>query len=126
MSNPHRALLGRSILIVEDEPLVALDVRAAFIAAGASVVSAGSCREALRLADSPGLSAAIVDINLGRGEDCSEVCERLSERHIPFLFFTGEVRPDMSLRWPDAPVLTKLADKARIVEVVADLTALGS
>jgi CheY-like chemotaxis protein len=126
MSNHHRALLGRSILIVEDEPLVALDVRAVFIAAGARVVSAGNCSDALRLADSPGLSAAIVDIDLGRGEDCSEVCERLSERHIPFLFFTGEVRPDISLRWPDAPVLTKLSDKARMIEVIADLTALGS
>jgi CheY-like chemotaxis protein len=124
MSDPDRVLVGRSILIVEDEPLVALDVRAALNAAGASVVSAANCSEALRMVDSPGLSAAIVDIDLGRGEDCSEVCERLSERRIPFLFFTGEVRPNILLKWPDAPVLTKLADKARIIEVVAGLTAL--
>jgi CheY-like chemotaxis protein len=126
MINPHGALLGRSILIVEDEPLVALDVRAALTAAGASVVSAADCREALRLVDSTGLSAAILDIDLGPGGDCSEVCERLSEQRIPFLFFTGEVRPDILLKWPDAPVLTKLADKARIIDVVAGLTAPGS
>jgi len=125
MSDLDRVLVGRSILIVEDEPLVALDVRAALNAAGASVVSAANCSEALRMAESPGLSAAIVDIDLGRGEDCSEVCERLSERRIPFLFFTGEVRPDILLKWPDAPVLTKLANKARIIDVVAGLTALA-
>jgi CheY-like chemotaxis protein len=123
MSRPDRPLAGRSVLIVEDELLVALDVRAAFSAAGASVVSAANCSEALRLLDAHGPSAAIVDIDLGHGEDCSKVCERLSERGIPFVFFTGEMRPDFLARWPDAPVLTKLADKARIIRVVAALTA---
>jgi CheY-like chemotaxis protein len=121
MSVPSGALFGRSILIVEDEPLVALDVRAAFSAAGASVVAAATCADALRVADNPGLAAAIVDIDLGRGENCSAVCERLSERCIPFVFFTGEARPDILLRWPHAPVLTKLADKTRIIETVAAL-----
>lgn len=126
MNSPHRPLIGRSILIVEDELLVALDVRAAFSAAGASVVSAANCSEALRMVNSPGLSAAVVDIDLGHGEDCSEVCERLSERGVPFVFFTGEVRSDILQRWPDAPVLTKLADKASIIQVVARLTATGA
>jgi CheY-like chemotaxis protein len=121
MSSSGGSLSGRSILIVEDEPLVALDVRAAFSAAGASVLSAASCSEALRLVNTPGLSAAIVDINLGHGEDCSAVCERLSERGIPFVFFTGEVRPHILLKWPNAPVLTKLAERARIIEAVATL-----
>jgi hypothetical protein len=85
-------------------------------------VAAASCSEALRKAESPDLSAAIVDINLGGGEDCSAVCERLSERGIPFVFFTGEVRPHILLRWPNAPVLTKLADKALILETVAALS----
>lgn len=123
MSIASRPLSGRFILIVEDEPLVALDVRSAVTEAGATVASAANCKDALRLVDSHGLSAAIVDIDLGHGEDCSEVCERLLERNIPFVFFTGEVRPDILRRWPDAPVLTKLADKARIIQVVAGLTA---
>jgi hypothetical protein len=29
------------------------------------------------------------------------------------------VRADILLKWPNAPVLTKLADKERVVEVVA-------
>ncbi|HEX6001208.1 MAG TPA: hypothetical protein VFZ16_17715 [Hyphomicrobiaceae bacterium] len=101
---------------------MALDVRSACSDAGASVVYAARCSEALRLVDSPGLSAAIVDIDLGHGEDCSAVCERLLQRDIPFVFFTGDVRPDILSKWPDAPVLTKLADKARIIQVVAGLT----
>jgi hypothetical protein len=66
----------------------------------------------------PGLSAALVDINLGHA-DCSAVCESLTREGVPFVFFTGEARPDILLKWPDAPVLTKLADRRRVVEVVA-------
>jgi len=98
--------------------LIALEVHAAFSAAGANITSAADTREALRMINVPGLSAAVVDINLGQG-DCSVVCERLSRNGIPFEFYTGDARPDILLKWPNAPVLTKLADKERIVEVVA-------
>jgi DNA-binding response OmpR family regulator len=111
-------LTGRSILIVEDEPLIALEVRAAFNAAGASITSAADAQKALRMINVPGLSAAVVDINLARG-DCSAVCERLSREGVPFVFYTADARPEILLKWPNAPVLTKLADQERIVEVVA-------
>ena len=112
------ALAGRSILIVEDEPLIALEVHAAFNAAGASIVCAANRKEALRIISLPGLSAAVVDMNLGE-HDCSDVCKRLSDSGIPFVFYTGDARADILQKWPDAPILTKLADKQRIVEVVA-------
>jgi DNA-binding response OmpR family regulator len=113
-------LSGRSILVVEDEPMIALEVHAAFNAAGANITSATNAQDALRVINGPGLSAAVVDINLGRG-DCSVVCERLSRNGVPFVFYTGDARPEILLRWPDAPVLTKLAHRKRIVEVVAGL-----
>ena len=49
MSLPSRALFGRSVLIVEDEPLIALEVHAAFNAAGASITSAADTQKALRM-----------------------------------------------------------------------------
>ena len=119
MNVANGALAGRSILIVEDEPLIALEVHAAFRAAGASIISAADSKEALRMIGLPDLSAAVVDINLGDGDDCSAVCKRLSERGIPFVFHTGDARADILRKWPDAPILTKLVDKQRIVEVVA-------
>jgi CheY-like chemotaxis protein len=118
MNPSSKALAGRSILIVEDEPLVALEVLAAFRATGASIVSAANAKEALRTINLPDLSAAVVDINLGGG-DCSLVCKRLSERGIPFVFYTGDARADILRLWPKAPVLTKLADKERVVQTVA-------
>jgi DNA-binding response OmpR family regulator len=113
-------LAGRSILIVEDEPLIALEVHAAFNAAGARIASAANRKEALRMISLPGLSVAVVDMNLGE-HDCSDVCKRLSESGVPFVFYTGDARADILQKWPGAPILTKLADKQRIVEVVAGI-----
>ena len=118
MRVPNGVLAGRSILIVEDEPLIALDIHAAFSAAGASIVAALDSREALRLTGLPDLSAAVVDIGLG-AEDCCRVCKRLSDNGVPFVFYTGEARTEVLRQWPNAPVLTKLAGTKRVVEVVA-------
>jgi CheY-like chemotaxis protein len=112
-------LAGRSILIVEDEPLLALNVDEAF-KAGASIMSASNSREAAQLIGLPHLSAAVVDINLGE-EDCSAVCELLSDKGVPFVFYIGNMRADILQKWPKAPVLTKLAKKDRIIEAVVDL-----
>lgn len=59
------ALIAQSILVLEDEPLIALDICEALKGAGASVFVANCLRDALALADHPDLSAAILDF--GRG-----------------------------------------------------------
>jgi DNA-binding NtrC family response regulator len=83
-----RPLVGRSILIVEDEPLVALDVQQNFEAAGARVLVARSLQTALAAVEDPDLSAAVLDHALRDG-DSSALCERLKERNIPFVLHTG-------------------------------------
>jgi len=78
-------LNGRVVLVVEDEPLVALDIADLLADSGACVASARGVKDALQLIETCELTAAVLDINLA-GEDCSPVCQRLSERGIPFLF----------------------------------------
>jgi CheY-like chemotaxis protein len=114
-------LAGQSILVLEDEVVLALELYSTFLDAGASVYVATNADTALRAIEAFDTSAAVLDINLGR-KDCSAVCERLSDNGIPFVFFTGEARPDIMLRWPNTPVLTKLASKQRIIGVLAGLT----
>jgi CheY-like chemotaxis protein len=118
MTGSKRPLAGRFILIIEDEPFIALEVQAAFVAVGARTASATGIRKAIQMIGNGDLSAAVVDISLG-SDDCSAVCKRLSEGAIPFVFYTGHVRAGVLMKWPEAPVLTKLADKGRVVEVVA-------
>jgi CheY-like chemotaxis protein len=114
-------LAGHSILVLEDEPLLALELNFTLRDAGATVYVATDEETAMRAIEVLGTSAAVLDINLGR-KDCAAVCERLSDSGIPFVFFTGDARPDIMQRWPNTPVLTKLASQQRIVSVLAGLT----
>jgi CheY-like chemotaxis protein len=68
-------LAGKRFLVVEDEPLVALDVADGLTRAGADVVaSVASSREALEVVENGELDAALLDGNLrGRGRDCGRI-----------------------------------------------------
>jgi CheY-like chemotaxis protein len=52
-------LSGRSILIAEDEPLIALDIAEAFKDAGATTIVTSTIHYALVLVEHDGLSAAV-------------------------------------------------------------------
>jgi len=82
------ALAGRSILVVEDELLVALEIESCLQAAGASMLVARRLREAQALAERPDVSAAVLDFGLGHG-DTGALCEHLNARGIPFVVYTG-------------------------------------
>jgi DNA-binding response OmpR family regulator len=84
----ERPLAGRSILVVEDEPLVALDVTQLLQKAGARVITARTLPDALEKADDPDLAAAVLDHGL-KDTDTSQVCEKLKERGIPFVLYSG-------------------------------------
>jgi DNA-binding response OmpR family regulator len=97
-------LAGYSILVVEDEPLIALDLRRIVESTGAHVFAATQPQHALLLADHPDVSAAVLDYRMGH-EDIGPLCARLQERTIPFIFYTGY--EDVHERWPDAIVVSK-------------------
>lgn len=112
-------LEGRSILVLEDEPLISMDVQQRFHDAGAQVLHAWRLEEALRLAERPDLSAAVLDFDLGGGRDSTPVCWRLAERRVPFVFHSGLKYPAF-LQWPTAPVVIKPASSG-LVAIVAGL-----
>src|SRR4029079_17488554 len=81
-------LLGRSVLVVEDQPLIALDITQELEDAGASVTTTSTLKHALVLAERDGLAAAIVDHVLLDGNS-SLLCQRLKDRGIPFVIYSG-------------------------------------
>jgi DNA-binding response OmpR family regulator len=82
------SLAGRTILIVEDEPLIALDVGIAFENAGAVLLSARSLAQAQRLVEHDDLSAAVMDFALSDGY-ADPICARLEARAIPYVLHSG-------------------------------------
>jgi DNA-binding response OmpR family regulator len=113
-------LLGCVILIVEDEPLIALDLHAALHAAGAGIIAATNAQEALRLISRNDISAAVIDVRLGT-QDSLKVCQALFHHRVPFLFYTAYADADLVKAWPEVPVLLK---PARSQEIVAGIEAL--
>jgi DNA-binding response OmpR family regulator len=116
----HISLLGCSIMIVEDEPLIALDLHAALCAVGAGIIAATDAAEALRLISRNEISAAVIDVKLGE-RDSFDVCQALFQRRVPFLFYTGHAHAELLKAWPDAPVFTKPARTFEVVACIADL-----
>ena len=102
------SLEGRSILIVEDEPLIVMDITQAFEGTGAALTTTNSLHQAMVLAEHDGLSGAILDHSLGDG-DSSLLYARLTERGIPFLIYSGFSSIDgacegaLHIRKPAAP-----------------------
>jgi len=112
-------LTGRSILIVEDEPLISLDMAAVFEVAGAKVLPARNVAAALGLIGQGSVSAAVFDFGLG-GESVTTLCGHLRERGIPFMFYTGNV--DVQVSYPETVVVEKPASAKALVTAMAGLT----
>ena len=85
---PSTSLAGRTILVVEDEFLIALDIVTALKAAGADVVAAATLDRATQLVELDKLSAAVLDFGL-RGGDANDLCARLNERDVPYVLHSG-------------------------------------
>ena len=79
------SLKGCSILVAEDETLIALDLAAALKLRGAHVIVTSSVKDAL---EHGGISAAIIDRVLRDGF-CTAICEQLNALAIPFLMHSG-------------------------------------
>jgi DNA-binding response OmpR family regulator len=79
---------GHLVLVVEDEPLVALHVQEFLEDAGARVLLAHALPTARIHARHPNLSAAVLDHGL-KSDDTSEICSILKERDIPFVVYSG-------------------------------------
>lgn len=113
---------GLRLLVVEDEYLLALYLAEALADLGACVVGpVGSVDAALDLiAHSPGIDAAILDVNLG-GEVVYPVADELNSRQVPFVFASGYDRDALPERYRAFGVCTKPIDP---VEVGATLSQL--
>jgi DNA-binding response OmpR family regulator len=84
-----KSLSGCLVLVVEDEPLVALDVAETFRKAGAQVVIARTLVDAMDKAKLEGLTAAVIDHALHDGLTTSDVCAKLKKRNVPFIVYSG-------------------------------------
>jgi CheY-like chemotaxis protein len=81
--------LPHDVLIVEDDPIIALDFEDTILGFGvASVRTAGSVARALDMITERAPDFALLDVSLIR-ENSFAIAERLDALKIPFVFVTG-------------------------------------
>jgi DNA-binding response OmpR family regulator len=84
-----RILIGKRVLIVEDEYLVALMIKDFLVEFGCATVGPiGSVAKALAAIDVETFDVAVLDVNLA-GEKIYPVAETLAARGVPFLLVSG-------------------------------------
>lgn len=95
------------ILIVEDQPIIALAMADAVEEMGGVAVGpAATLREALDLASTGTVDAALLDVWLGDTPAYS-VGDILTQRDIPFVVVSGAASSDQPLPYQRAPRLLK-------------------
>jgi DNA-binding response OmpR family regulator len=120
LSAEHLLLAHCSILLVENEPVIALSIADCLQDAGALVLGASNTNDALLIVERSHISAAVLDLDLG-GSDSTLVCRRLSDRNIPFLFYSGYDDTYVTDKWPNATVVGKPASEQILITTVLGL-----
>ena len=83
------SLAGKTILIVEDEPLVAMSLAAEIEAADGSVIGPSNClATALAVVEQGAVDAAVLDVDLN-GVEVFPLVDVLLQRSVGLVFTTG-------------------------------------
>lgn len=97
----------RTILVVEDEPLIAMMLEDFLESLGHSVTATcETLKEALDEAEKGDFDLAILDVNL-KGESVWPLAERLRDKQIPFILATGGHVDPPPAEFADVPVIEK-------------------
>ena len=118
---PRPALLGMRLMVIEDEPLVALDIVAGLKDAGAEVLGpVGNAADALRIIEDTALDGALLDGNL-HGKPVGEIAAALVREGVPFLFVTGYGQDGLPEGFGKVAILSKPFSHEQMFEAVAQL-----
>jgi two-component sensor histidine kinase len=97
----------KRVLVVEDEPLIASEIANVIMESGFTVVGpAGNVNKALRLMETEGCDAAILDVTLC-DETSEPVAEKLTSAGLPFVVVTGYSRTQLPEVFQAAPMMSK-------------------
>jgi PAS domain S-box-containing protein len=123
------SLPGKRVLIVEDEPLVAMDMQSMLSAAGCVTVGpAGTLTEAKRLLAGEKCDVALVDVNL-KGEPIEGLLPLLRQAGVPFAFVTGYGPKVLSKTFEETVTISKPFSAEQLLavtEVLVYLRGAGS
>jgi CheY-like chemotaxis protein len=104
--NDSGAVRNRRVLVLEDEPLIAMMTSRLIEEMEGVVLGPFSNSRSAEEASVNGVDVALLDVNVA-GEFVYALAERLVRRGVPIIFVTGYHAGAIDRRFADAPVLTK-------------------
>jgi DNA-binding NtrC family response regulator len=109
------------VLLVEDEPLIALDAQDTLRESGAvEIVWARNLTEAEAAIETGGLQAAILDLRLG-SDSTLPLAQKLATLGVPFGFMTGFQDSGLPPDLKDRPFVTKPYSQDQLRKLLSQL-----
>ena len=119
--------MPRTVLLLEDEPLILMDLDYAAQDLGCTVFASSTVVQALELISEHHdvITVAVLDVSLGEGRTCFEAASELDKHEIPFILHSGDLdRHDEKVRELDAELIAKPAPAEKVI-AAAIAYALG-
>ena len=123
----HDVRLHRTVLVVESEPVIAMDLAAELVDHGVDVAGPFSnSADALVWLESSKPDCAIIDAGLRDGSGF-EIARQLRRGNVPFMFFSDAeaFEPEAITTWSDAPWLGKPISSSHVVRILEGLPCSG-
>lgn len=109
------------ILIIEDEPILALDLEQSLADAGFAIVGVATrLAKALELIECSDCDAAILDGNLA-GVSSEPAAAALAARGVPFLVMSGYSATQLHADFPTAPFIQKPSQVAHVIAALSTI-----
>ncbi len=111
---------ARRVLIVEDDPVVAMVVEDTLRGMGLEVLVNLSLFDALTELDAGDVDAALIDMTL-RGESAYPVVLALRARAIPFVVMSGTDQPELKAEFPHIRIVLKPVTVLALEQIMREL-----
>lgn len=120
----NERLLGRRVLVVEDEVMVSWTLEDMLTELGCQVVGpAARVDQALAIVDTEAIDVAVLDVNLN-GQKSFPVADALVARNVPFVFSTGYDTAGIPDGYRVFPMMQKPYAREYLVRALESLVAV--
>lgn len=110
-------LMGKRVMVVEDDYIQSEDIAQALIAQGANVVMFDDVKSALGFLGNDFVDIALLDVQLGR-ELSYPIADEFLKVGVPFLLMSGHKHADVPARFEHVPFVGKPYSHEEVVALM--------